>query len=262
VGDAVPGAIVSRLLTAAVKGTQVRDVRSIELGELGARGNRAFCIVDDRGRMVNGKRLGELHAVVSDYAVETDVLALGFPDGAIVEAPLRYSGTMAMRFFSIDVEARVLDGPWAGALSEFAGRPLRIVAPPTAIDRGRVGAVSVVSRGSLRQLAEVAASAEVDARRFRMLIEVDGVLAHAEDDWLGRRVRIGAALVAMRGNVGRCLVTSRDPETGEVTLPTLDLLGSYRRELDSTEPLPFGIYGEVLEPGPVAIGDPVALADA
>ena len=35
------------------------------------------------------------------------------------------------------------------------------------------------------------------------------------------------------------------------------LIGAYRRELDSTEPLPFGIYGEVLEGGAVSVGDEV-----
>ena len=63
----------------------------------------------------------------------------------------------------------------------------------------------------------------------------------------------------MHGHVGRCLVTSRDPETGEVDLPTLDLLRDYRGELNSTEPLPFGIYGEVLQGGAVRLGDPVEL---
>ncbi len=103
------------------------------------------------------------------------------------------------------------------------------------------------------------ATGEVDARRFRMLIEVDGLDAHEEDGWVGRRVRVGSALVAMHGHIGRCLVTSRDPDTGEVDLPTLDLLGQYRREIESTEPLPFGIYGEVLEPGAVRVGDEIAL---
>ena len=37
------------------------------------------------------------------------------------------------------------------------------------------------------------------------------------------------------------------------------MLGSYRRELDTTEPLPFGIHGEVIEPGSGAVGDAVAL---
>jgi len=39
--------------------------------------------------------------------------------------------------------------------------------------------------------------------------------------------------------------------------PTLDLLRSYRAGLDTTEPLAFGVYGEVLEPGRVAVGDAV-----
>ena len=55
----------------------------------------------------------------------------------------------------------------------------------------------------------------------------------------------------MHGHIGRCLITSRDPETAEVDLPTLELLAAYRREIDSTEPLPFGIYGEVLVGGTV-----------
>ena len=78
---------------------------------------------------------------------------------------------------------------------------------------------------------------------------------------MGRRVQIGSAVVAVHGHVGRCLTTSRDPDSGEVTLPTLDVLGAYRRELDSTEPLPFGIYGEVVAPGAVRVGDAVVLPD-
>jgi uncharacterized protein YcbX len=109
------------------------------------------------------------------------------------------------------------------------------------------------------RLADEAGDGPVDGRRFRMLVEVDGVGPHEEDTWMNRRVRVGAALVAVRGHIGRCLVTSRDPDSGEITLPTLDLLGNYRREIDSTEPLPFGIHAEVLEPGPVRVGDLVAV---
>ena len=92
-----------------------------------------------------------------------------------------------------------------------------------------------------------------------MLIEVDGVAPHEEDTWVGHRVQVGPASLAMHGHIGRCLITSRDPETAEADLPTLDLLATYRRELDSTEPLPFGIYGEVLDGGTVRIGDPVTV---
>jgi MOSC domain-containing protein YiiM len=43
-------------------------------------------------------------------------------------------------------------------------------------------------------------------------------------------------------------------------MPTLDLLRAYRAGLESTEPLPFGVYGRVLRPGTVRVGDTVAPA--
>ncbi len=61
----------------------------------------------------------------------------------------------------------------------------------------------------------------------------------------------------LHGHVGRCIVTSRHPESGVVDLPTLDLLRSFRSGLDTTEPLPFGVYGEVLRAGVVHVGDRV-----
>jgi uncharacterized protein YcbX len=89
-----------------------------------------------------------------------------------------------------------------------------------------------------------------------MLIEIDGVEAHAEDAWVGRRTRIGQAVIDWGGHVGRCLVTSRDPDSGELDLATLEILRDYR-DCVTTEPLPFGIYGAVIQPGTVRVGDPV-----
>src|SRR5262249_7444072 len=92
-----------------------------------------------------------------------------------------------------------------------------------------------------------------------MLIEIDGVIAHEEDGWIGETVRVGGATVRWLGNVGRCLTTSRDPDTGVVDLPTLDLLRNYRGQMKTTEPLPVGLYGEVLEPGEIRVGDAVSV---
>jgi hypothetical protein len=87
-----------------------------------------------------------------------------------------------------------------------------------------------------------------------MLFEIDRVEPHAEDRWIGRRVRIGEATVAFNGDIGRCVVTSRDPDTGEIDLPTLVTLAKYRPD-GVAEPLPFGVYGEVVVPGRVVVGD-------
>ena len=59
-----------------------------------------------------------------------------------------------------------------------------------------------------------------------MLFGIDGVDAHAEDGWVGRRVAFGDAVVAVRGLVGRCAVTSQNPDTG---VPDLDTLRTIRR---------------------------------
>jgi uncharacterized protein YcbX len=162
------------------------------------------------------------------------------------------------------MEDRLVAGPWSEAMSAFAGRSLRLVEagrPEGAVDRGGVGTVSLISRASLDRLAAVAGVDSVDARRFRMLIEVDGVPPNAEDEWVGQTVRVGQAVVRFNGHVGRCLITSRDPDTGAVTLPTLELLESYRKGLPTTDPLPLGVYGSVVSPGAVAVGDAVAVVD-
>jgi uncharacterized protein YcbX len=250
--------VVAGLATTAVKGTRLRAVDQLELDAGGARGNRRFYVIDERDRMVNGKHVGELQGVIADFAPETGVLELRFPGGHVVSGAPELGPSVTTRFFSGLREDRLALGPWAPALSEFLGQPVRLVASASAVDRGQRGAVSLISRASLARLAEVGGAPDLDARRFRMLIEADGIPAHAEDAWVGGRVRIGEAVVRWHGHVGRCLITSRDPETGVVDLPTLDILGSYRRDEAATEPLPFGIYGEVLTGGRVRVGDAIA----
>ena len=60
-----------------------------------------------------------------------------------------------------------------------------------------------------------------------------------------------------QGNVGRCAVTTQNPETGSPDLDTLKALARYRGDVVTTEPLPFGIYASVAQPGRVRVGDPV-----
>jgi uncharacterized protein YcbX len=53
------------------------------------------------------------------------------------------------------------------------------------------------------------------------------------------------------------VITNRHPETGEIDLQTLKILGGYRKTIETTEPVAFGIYGEVVRPGTIGLGDPV-----
>jgi uncharacterized protein YcbX len=251
---------VTRLSVTAVKGTRLRSVDSVSLGFAGAAGDRRFYLIDERNEMISGTRLGALVSVVADF--RDPHLALTFPDGRKVEGAVSLGDPVETQFYSTTPVARLIDGPWSETMSELVGQPVRLVQAEdgeVAIDRGPDGAVTLISRGSLERLSVEAGVPAVDARRFRMLIEVDGVEAHGEDAWIGRRVRIGEAQMAFAGNVGRCAFTTRDPESGRVDLKTLHLLQSYRGDVETTEPLPFGIYGSVVEPGVVEIGDRVAV---
>jgi uncharacterized protein YcbX len=247
---------VTALSTTPVKGTRLQRVETISLGPGGASQDRRFYVVDERDRMVNSKRLGKLQTVLAEATDHH--LRLTLPDGTVVEDEVKLGPPLTTRFYSDSMRARLVEGPWGQALSDHVGLALRLVEPAEgAVDRGRAGAATLISRASLGALAAAADERDVDARRFRMLIEIDGIEAHEEDRWVGHSVQIGEAAVRFNGHVGRCLITSRDPESGKIDLPTLDIIGQYRGSVKATEPLPFGIYGAVVSEGTVRVGDAV-----
>jgi uncharacterized protein len=243
-----------------VKGLRIRPLEEAELTVDGIPGDRAFFLVDAQGAMANGKRHGALLAVVAEHDADAGRLTLRFPDGREVVGDVELGKPERVRFFDRKLRARPVAGPFSAALSAHAGAPLRLVAAPggrdgfLGVDRGHAGAVTLLSTASLEP---------IDQRRFRMNVGIDGVAAHAEDGWLGRNVRIGAALVRVTGHVGRCAVTTRDADSGAVDFPTLHHLEAYRglaAQPGATERLPFGVHARVVEPGRVRVGDPVVPA--
>jgi uncharacterized protein YcbX len=256
---------VAALASTPIKGLRMSARSQLLLEPGGARGDRSFFLVDELGRMVNGKHLGALNSVTAEIDEGPQRLTLTFPGGEALSGPIERGATLEARFFTRSRPARALLGPFSRALSEHAGQPLQLVAPAdgySAVDRGRQGAVTMISRASLASLARAAGAHEIDARRFRMSIELLGAAPHEEDRWIGRELTIGEARILLHGHVGRCIVTSRHPESGEVDLPTLDLLRDYREGAATTEPLAFGVYGSVVQEGVVRIGDAVALVEA
>ncbi len=251
-----------------VKGLRVQELGEAELTADGVPGDRAFFLVDAHGRMASAKRHGALLSVLADHDAAAGRLALRFPDGREVAGAVELGEPERVRFYDLKLRVRPVPGPFSAALSAHAGAPLRLVAAPaerSGVDRGRAGAVTLLSRASLERLGEQAGASEpVDARRFRMTLGIDGVAAHAEDGWLGRALRVGGALLHVTGHVGRCAVTTRDADSGAVDFKTLHHLEAYRgraAQPHATEPLPFGVHARVLEPGHVRVGDAVSPAD-
>ncbi len=260
---AVVGASVSWITVAPVKGLALVARDEVVVEAYGVADNRRLHLVDDAGRLVNGKRLGGLVQVVPDLDVAAGRLSLSFPDGNVVAGALEPGEQIITHFYGRPVTGRIVGGELAASLSSFAGEPLRMVLPDDAgagVDRGGDGAVTLLGTASLERLAGVAGVGKVDPRRFRMLFGVDGIGVHEEDTWIGRDVAVGEAVIRVRGNVGRCAVTTQNPDTGVRDLATLEALTAYRGVMETTEPLPFGVVGSVVTPGRVALGDAVAPA--
>jgi len=250
---------VTRISVAPVKSLGLVHPEEIEVGGHGVVGNRRFWLVDEDGRLFNNKRSGPMVRIRPEWNEADRTLALTLPDGERVEGVVELGETVAAEMYEHPHPSRRVVGPWEAAISRVAGRPLTLLwAEDHATDRGyRGGDVSLVSLASLERLREEGgADRPVDGRRFRMLFEIDGVDAHEEDEWLGTQVQVGEAVLVLNGDVGRCVVTSHDPDTGVTDFDTLGVLARYRRE-GRSEPLPMGVYGAVAVPGRVRVGDPV-----
>jgi uncharacterized protein YcbX len=257
---AVVSARVVRISVAPLKSLGLVHPDEVVLEEEGVVGDRRFWLRDGAGALYGGKRDGELLRIRAEWDEATRILALDFPDGRRVEGLVELGEEVAAELYGEPRPSHRVVGPWQEAISRHVRRQLELLwADRDAVDRSSEGGVvSLVSRGSLERLRrEVGVSDAIDGRRFRMLFEIDGIGEHDEDAWLGAEVRIGEATVRFNGDVGRCVVTSRDPDTGMVDLPTLVTLAAYRPE-GKTAPLPFGIYGAVVVPGRVRVGDAVA----
>jgi uncharacterized protein len=231
----------------------------VELGYAGVAGDRRFWLVDREGRLANDKTHPQLLRVTPEWDEATQRLVLVFPDGRSVEGSVEPGEPVEATLYGQPHPSRAVPGPWQEALSSYAGEPLTLLwSERGAVDRGTGGgAVTLVSRASLERLRREARLGDpVDGRRFRMLFEIEGAGPHEEDQWIGRHAKIGEAVVAFVGDVGRCVVTTCDPETGEVDFDTLRVLAAYRPE-GRTEPLPFGVHAAVVQPGRVRVGDPV-----
>ena len=250
---------VAWIAIAPVKSMALVFLERAHLGLAGIAGDRAFAVIDEGNRLVNGKRIGKLALIRPDSNPDAGRLTLRFPNGESVAGQVALGEDLHAIFFGHLRAVRLVDGPWSAAISDWAGHPLRLVSPMEigdGLDRGPTA--TLLSTAALASLALAGGSDEpLDRRRFRMTFGIDGVEAYAEDGWIERDVRVGGAVVRPVGNVGRCAVTTQDPDTGVASFDTLRTLQETRGGLPTTEPLPFGVWADVIEAGDVSLGDQV-----
>ena len=250
---------ISWISRTPVKALALQQLDEVELGEGGVAGDRRFYLVGETGRLISNKDFPAFQLIRASYDDDRDELALTLADGREVRGTVERGEEVTTSFHRRPRAARLVVGPWSGMLSELAGEPLRLVEPATSgVDRGRSGAATLLATASLGALGGVLGVEAVDGRRFRMNFGIERLDAHEEDTWIGRRVRVGEAVVIPHGNVGRCVITTQNPDTGLSDLDTLKGLAAYRRDVETTEKLPFGVHAAVVQPGSVRVGDAVA----
>jgi uncharacterized protein len=262
---------VARLSIAPVRGLGLQHPDSLELTEMGVVNDRRFYLIDEHGRLVDRLRASQLCRVFSQTDTDATWLRMTFPDGRVVEGDVKLDEPVQTDIYNRVAIGHVVGGPWAAALEPFVGRPVLLVRCDrpggTRIRAGEShvrNAVSIVSDGSLAELAHELGVERVDGRRFRMLIELEGSGAREEDSWIGGAVAIGSAVLAITKPDARCAITTQDPDTGERDLDTLRTILRYRgfRHADPEHKIDFGVLGEVARPGKVTVGDHVTVLGA
>lgn len=253
---------VTRLSTTPIKGLALHHPTTIEVNASGAVGDRLFHLVDDDGALVSITAVGGLASLLATFDADSALLVVTEQGTVVAEGIVVAGDTCDADFFGYKVVAgRLTPGPWDAVFSERAGQSLRLVMADSPAGGHDVEPLSLLSAASTAALSAAAGLDDVDSRRFRMLVEFDGVDAHAEDLWLGRQLQVGSAVLEVGSPVQRCAATTRNPDTGEIDLKTLSLIGSYRGRQESIFGLGFnfGVYARCVTPGVMSVGDPLTL---
>jgi len=250
-----------------VKATRFLQPQSVQVDEDGIRHDRAFALMEADGKFVNSDQHRTFVPLRFDYEAGEEHLMLELPSGERVEGSARGNGVpLEVDHFGLrSIAVEKVAGPWQNALSSFAGRPISLVRCHSRLRAIDVFPLTLVTTGALARLAREV-GAPVDPARFRAGLILEQAEEHAEDAWDGRQLRVGEVLLRVRTSVPRCAVTGFNPNSGARDQDVMRALIRYRDKVTLPDNLMpsystpgFASYAEVLEPGRIAVGDPVTL---
>lgn len=243
---------VSALAIAPVKGMRLQRSTEIQLGRHGVAGDREFLIVDAACRLLLTARNPGLLRIEPSWDPARNLLALRFPDGSVVQdAPGPGIATVTRMYDGREIPGQLIPGPLSAALSGYLGRAVHLF--QRAADH--LGAddlpVTLMCEASLHALAAEFTGTAPDPRRFRMTITVTGADPWAEHSWSGQQVAIADVRLGVLAPVPRCVITTRNPESGATDARILHALAHLRGKNDIT----FGVWCEIIQPGHIQVGD-------
>jgi hypothetical protein len=185
-------------------------------------------------------------------------LSITFPDGRRVEHGLDSEGRAALCQAVAHYMIGLPESPLKGHPEKL---PLTLVGDLAAqrFHDTAAGRTTLYSAESLDAVADALGAAQVDGRRFRANVVIDGCDPWEELTWVGKRVRVG---VGGRGlefdvvkTVTRCIATHANPVTGERDHDVMNTLTrSFRQEAPT-----FAVSLLALGPGEVHLGDQVTV---
>ncbi len=226
-----PSGRVVGLFRFPVKSLVGEEPEELDIDERGVVGDRVWAVRDPDGKLGSGKssrsfrRMDGLLELSSAY--DADVPVLTFPDGSVVRGD----------------EERV-----HAALTRHVGRSVTLAREEGASHYDE-GPLHLVGTGQLNRVGR-AHGGTVDPRRLRpnVVVESDA----GEEEWAGRRLRVGTAVLQVLYAMPRCVMLDL-PQLG---LPRdRGLLRTVTREYAGE----LGVVADVVTPGSVRIGDEVAV---
>lgn len=113
--------------------------------------------------------------------------------------------------------------------------------------------ISLISTQTVAALGATVGT-QLEARRFRpnLLIEANDGGDNPEDSWIGAVLRIGSMRMRVDKRDKRCVMVNVDPVTASRDPAILRAIAQERQAC-------LGVYGSIVEPGRVSVGDAVVL---
>lgn len=138
---------------------------------------------------------------------------------------------------------------------ELATAPKLVDARTSPLTDNADAVVSLINLASVRDLARTLGR-EVDPRRFRGNIYLDGLPAWAERSWIGREIAAGSVRLEITEETQRCAATTVNPDTGarDEQIPKALQRGCGHMSM--------GVYARVTVGGPLVAGDAVTAPEA
>jgi uncharacterized protein YcbX len=243
---------VSELAIAPVKGMRLQRSTELQLGRHGVTGDREFLIVDEDCKLLLTARSPGLLRIEPSWEPARNLLALRFPDGRVVQdEPGPGTAAVTRMYDGRKIPGQVISGPLGAALSGYLGRGVHLFRRAADHLGNDDRPVTLMSAASLHALAAEFSGTVPDPRRFRMTVTVKGAGPWAEHGWSGQQVTIGDIALRVLAPVPRCVVTTRNPESGATDARILHALARLRGKNDIT----FGVWCEIIRPGHIRVGD-------